>query len=369
MIIKKRNCSIFVPSINTNSCYNEHKPIQNTLVRVGAIQLFGAGIDRPPTPRAICFMGISKEEKRLYDAISSVYKGVIIQSHRPKQLKNIRTGNNLEIDIYIPEAAAGFEYQGAVHFQDILRFKNDSDKSRLHDYEKYGILQRDRKKRLTIVEVFAEDLKGDIISNVIKRIISTQEYYFDNRYFNKCYQLEILLCCLTGTKRKVIKNTEKWFQLCQNAFVGPKDIAAKVKAVKSVKKFLKQINTTLYPERSLFSISSINRLHKRKTHKPAEENKPQVRHTISGGDYHALNVIITTPNLSPSTFGKLIFSPKDYLTFGLGERGWLAARKKARQLEAKGYVIIDPPNGDWLEVTEVGLQAMQKYRDYNSKAA
>lgn len=145
-----------------------------------------------PPPVAIRFfdMATSKEESKLYNAIKAIYRGTIIQSYRPDFLKNEKTGNNYEIDIYLPELKIGFEYQGGVHFKDIDRFQNDSDCSRENDMIKEDKTTKRHSDPIVIIEVFFTDLKGDILQNICTRIINTQEYYFKKLFFAKCVRLQ-----------------------------------------------------------------------------------------------------------------------------------------------------------------------------------
>lgn len=160
---------------------------------------------------------ISKEEAKLFALIKSMYGGEYQQSLRPDELKNDVTGQNLEIDIYIPKYMVGFEYQGAIHFKNVDRYRNDADKSRLHDFKKYEILGQNDSDKLVIVEIFEPDLRGDIKSNVLTRIINTQEYWFKNKHFLKCKQLERVLVRMAGFEgTPLAKNSIKWFSYCAN---------------------------------------------------------------------------------------------------------------------------------------------------------
>lgn len=162
----------------------------------------------------------SKEETKLYEAISGFYDGEIIQNYRPDFLKNKRTGNNLEIDIFLPQHGVGFEYQGAVHFRDIDRYKNDSDKSRLHDTLKYEYIDSFETSKRVIVEVFEMDLIGDIKKNIAQRILNTQKRYFYKKQFKKCATLEVLYGAATGMRDTPIsRRTIKWFETCNNILI------------------------------------------------------------------------------------------------------------------------------------------------------
>lgn len=117
----------------------------------------------------------SKQQQKLFDAITKwVPNYSFIQDYRPDFLKNPKTGKNLEIDIYCEEKKFGFEYQGAHHFGSI-DFSNP-DKSRENDFKKQ-LLAEKLQSRLLIIEIFEEDLVGNIIQNVAKRIYNTSIMY------------------------------------------------------------------------------------------------------------------------------------------------------------------------------------------------
>lgn len=132
----------------------------------------------------------SKQENIIFNLIKSLYGESIIQGFRPDFMKNSNTKKNLEIDIFLPEFKVGFEYQGAVHFREIKQYHNNADNSRVNDLKKYSLLSSKRQK-VSIVEVFEEDLKGDIPNNLCKRIYNTQLYYFNNKQFKKLIYLEL----------------------------------------------------------------------------------------------------------------------------------------------------------------------------------
>ncbi len=139
---------------------------------------------------------MSKEENVLYNHLAKrigLTKRNTIRNWRPEVLKNPRTGNNLEIDIYIGLFCVGFEYQGGVHFNDIHRFNNDSDKSRYNDIVKHQIsLNSSKGHKITIVEIFENDLFGFTYNNILRRIINTRNYYAQKKLFRKAQSIECL---------------------------------------------------------------------------------------------------------------------------------------------------------------------------------
>lgn len=169
---------------------------------------------------------MSKEEDKFAKQLVSMFPDhQVIRNWRPKKLKNEQTGKNLEIDFYIGKYALGFEYQGGIHFKDIKKYHNDSDKSRRHDMMKYEIIEKlvsevkhkarirsskgNYKKVLSIVEVFDIDLKGNFQTNIITRINNTLTYYIENNFYLNAINLVRALCFIeTGVKFKTenIKN-------------------------------------------------------------------------------------------------------------------------------------------------------------------
>lgn len=164
---------------------------------------------RLPTSTNSDNMPISKQEQQLFDAIRAVYYGKIRQSYRPGFLKNNRTGNNLEIDIFLEKYRIGLEFQGAIHFKEIYKYKNNPDKSRYNDTLKDSFISKSY-SWISIIEIFETDLSGDIISNVVQRCRNTQILYFQKRFYMKCYLLERLIQNLQHADDNVSKT---WFKL------------------------------------------------------------------------------------------------------------------------------------------------------------
>jgi hypothetical protein len=124
----------------------------------------------------------SKQQQKLFDAITKWIPNYhFIQDYRPDFLKNPKTGKNLEIDIYCEEKKFGFEYQGAHHF-DSIDFSNP-DKSRENDFKKQLLVEK-LQSRILIIEIFEEDLFGNIIQNVAKRIYNTSLMYKERGVLN-----------------------------------------------------------------------------------------------------------------------------------------------------------------------------------------
>lgn len=139
---------------------------------------------------------MSKQEDYLFNEIKCFLPNLHLQrNYRPDFLKNIITGNNLEIDIWVTKFKIGFEYQGAVHFMEVRRFKNDPDKSRFHDTLKNDLIQKDKSK-FVIVEIFESDLNGNVKQNIISRIENTINHYQKKGMKNKIVNLKKFLVYL-----------------------------------------------------------------------------------------------------------------------------------------------------------------------------
>jgi hypothetical protein len=158
------------------------------------------------------YMSVSKEEQRIYDVIRANYKGFIRQSYRPNFLKNSATGQNLELDIFLEIPRIGFEYQGAVHFEEVAGFNNDPDKSRLHDVKKATITDN-KYSHLSIIEIFEQDLVGDIKANITQRCRNSQEYYFKIGAYLKCLRIERFI---QQFEDKGDNPRKTWFKLLGN---------------------------------------------------------------------------------------------------------------------------------------------------------
>ena len=114
----------------------------------------------------------------------------IKENYRPDVLKNTLTGKNLEIDLYLDQFNIGFEYQGAVHFTYIGRYKNDPDKIREYDMLKNDLTIKNHS--LAIVEIFEDDLSGDFLPKLLTRMENTIYFYFKMGRITQTYRLEKL---------------------------------------------------------------------------------------------------------------------------------------------------------------------------------
>lgn len=120
----------------------------------------------------------SKYEKELYDYISSIYNGKIIQNDR-------KLLNGREIDILLPELNIGIEFNGLYwHSEDIL---THNDKSKTADYEKMISLIE---KGYTYIGIFEDEwiLTKDIVKRNLKNIIIKNN---NNTSINDCVIKEI----------------------------------------------------------------------------------------------------------------------------------------------------------------------------------
>lgn len=127
----------------------------------------------------------SKEQTFLFQKIKSIAPNLhFIEDCRPVFMFNKQTGKFLEIDIYCEKYKFGFEYQGAIHFKNIHRYRNDSDNSRKNDYLKQSIIEN-IKGKISIIEIFEIDLKNNVQKNISERILNTANYY-RNKENKKC---------------------------------------------------------------------------------------------------------------------------------------------------------------------------------------
>jgi hypothetical protein len=120
----------------------------------------------------------SKQQTILFNKLTKLCPKLFFHSDfRPDFLKNVETGNNLEIDIWNSKFKIGFEFQGGVHFKHIGKYKNDPDKSRKHDLKKYDLINKKHLKA-TIIEIFETDLNGDDFRGILtQRLVNTLIYY------------------------------------------------------------------------------------------------------------------------------------------------------------------------------------------------
>lgn len=131
----------------------------------------------------------SKQQERLLAHLNMALPNFDFKcDYRPEFMLHESTGKNFEIDIYCEKHKIGFEFQGAVHFADLKKYRNDSDKSRLHDHKKSDIIES-KSGKICVVEVFESDLSGDVISNVADRCLNTANYYARNKLIGKASSL------------------------------------------------------------------------------------------------------------------------------------------------------------------------------------
>lgn len=201
---------------------------------------------------------MSNEQQKLLDVIKSFYNGPIVSDYRPDILKNPNTGNNLEIDIFLPERKIGFEYQGAIHFERIEKYKNNPDKSRHNDTIKTDLTDKFRSSQITIIEIFPHDLIGNIKENIAYRLVNTQQLYFEKKQYMKCRNIELFYLLLEGTK---IRHSAMYFMLC-NRIMEYKtsfkniDNHSRKHYVKSLLQFCKTMEF-YKPERRCFDVKQL----------------------------------------------------------------------------------------------------------------
>lgn len=197
---------------------------------------------------------MSKEEQKLLAAIKSFYNLRIISNYRPDRLNNTKTGKNLEIDIYLYDHQVGVEYQGMIHFKHIKKYKNDPDSSRYNDSLKTELLAK--KGRMCIIEIFPQDLIGDIKDNFIQRLLTTQEVCFNNLEFKKCKSLEMVYLFINKIKNKHnIKLFDKIHEVSRSRDFNN----YKLNNIHKLRQFLTDINVDFFhKEREIFNVEKIN---------------------------------------------------------------------------------------------------------------
>jgi hypothetical protein len=153
---------------------------------------------------------MSKEQDRLKELVWGVLPNIEIkENYRPDFLKNIKTGYNLEIDLYFPGFNVGLEYQGAVHFQNLSNFNNDSDYSRINDMLKQDLATHGQNFSLVIVEIFWTDLENDFRANLLLRIDNMIEYLTKNTFYSRAYSLEVFYLTVKHTEMFKSKKIKK----------------------------------------------------------------------------------------------------------------------------------------------------------------
>jgi hypothetical protein len=112
----------------------------------------------------------SIKEKDLYEFISSIYSGEIIQSYR----------DGLEIDIYLPKLNIGFEFNGSYYHSELYRDK----------YYHINKTNHFKERGIQIIHIWEDDwdLRKDIIKSQIRNWIGVTE---NKIYARKCYIKEI----------------------------------------------------------------------------------------------------------------------------------------------------------------------------------
>jgi len=120
-------------------------------------------------------------------------------------MRNNPSNHCYEIDLYLPSFKVGFEIQGNLHFV--------YDNKRYSDLKKQGILDLRFFGRHSIVELFPNDIFGDVKLNIIKRIENTQMFYINRYMFVKAIYLEFLRTALVDGDRDckyMIKQHRVW---------------------------------------------------------------------------------------------------------------------------------------------------------------
>lgn len=114
----------------------------------------------------------SNGERRCLEVLEGIYgKGKLQVQVRPDELRNPKTGRNLELDIYHPEKKLGWEYDGRQHAEVVPRFhpkgQEDLDAQQRRDALKDELCKK-AGIRLTRIPhtVKMNDIESYIISNL-----------------------------------------------------------------------------------------------------------------------------------------------------------------------------------------------------------
>lgn len=106
--------------------------------------------------------GKSKDEKIIFEYIKTIYKGLIIENDRT-QIINPKTGNYLELDIWLPELNLAIEYNGLYWHK--IKYQKIKDQIKLNECKNKGIL-------LFIITDEEWQNNQDEIKNKIKGLIN-----------------------------------------------------------------------------------------------------------------------------------------------------------------------------------------------------
>lgn len=126
----------------------------------------------------------SEVEIKIIEKVRSILNTDYIENYRPDFLKNLNTGKNYEIDLYLTSFKLGFEIQGNCHFK--------YDSKRKTDLKKQFIADAKRMSPIVIMELFEDDLNGNFRNKIIDRIVNMQALYLKEQSFKKIIWLEHL---------------------------------------------------------------------------------------------------------------------------------------------------------------------------------
>lgn len=154
-------------------------------------------------------MTTSKQELFVREKIKEMFpKYTLLLNWRPKSLMNPKTGKNLEFDIYIGKFKCAIEYQGAIHFRDIKRYNNNSDKSREYDILKLELI-RESKPEYSVIEIFETDIRGDFTKNFLKRIQNNIDLCLKNLDFEQYLNLVKMKFYIESGQAEFYNKTKK----------------------------------------------------------------------------------------------------------------------------------------------------------------
>jgi len=108
-----------------------------------------------------------KSQNVLLNILSLILHGIVVQDFRHPDLRFQETQNCMELDIYFPEHALAFEYQGEHHYQSIYRFGNlQAIQSRDAEKKKTCLA-----KGITLIEIpYWTKLTAEVITPIVKQV-------------------------------------------------------------------------------------------------------------------------------------------------------------------------------------------------------
>jgi len=126
----------------------------------------------------------SSHEKEMYETIKTFMKDEIVLNNCKQIIKNPNTGNNLELDIYIPSKKIAIEFNGLYWHSELIL----NEKAERYHFTKWNEC---KKEGIQLIQIFEDEWyeKKDIVLSMIKHKLG----YNSNKviYARKCIIKEI----------------------------------------------------------------------------------------------------------------------------------------------------------------------------------